>query len=114
MVPVVRIVLGVIGAGLFLLGLFLISVGGSTAVAGIWPVISGSVLLLAVFLERQRYRSEAAERSTEPAGPGGGEPAAVPSPFRPTDERFVDPTTNRVMRVYQDPRTGERRYHAEA
>jgi hypothetical protein len=33
--------------------------------------------------------------------------------FRPTDERFVDPTTGHRMRVYVDPRTGERRYLAE-
>jgi len=33
--------------------------------------------------------------------------------FRRTDERFVDPTSGHTMRVYVDPRTGERRYLAE-
>jgi len=33
--------------------------------------------------------------------------------FLPTTEIFVDPTSRRLMRVYVDPRTGERRYRAE-
>ncbi len=33
--------------------------------------------------------------------------------FRPTDERFEDPTTRRRMRVWADPTSGERRYVAE-
>jgi hypothetical protein len=32
----------------------------------------------------------------------------------PTTELFVDPTSHRLMRVYVDSRTGERRYKAEA
>ena len=66
-------------------------------------------------IERNRYRSEAADRSFETTGPGGGEPSAgtLEPRFRPTDERFVDPTTRRRMRVYLDNRTGERRYVAE-
>jgi hypothetical protein len=35
------------------------------------------------------------------------------APFRPTDEQFVDPTSGERLRVYIDPATGERRYHAE-
>lgn len=30
--------------------------------------------------------------------------------FRATEERFVDPTTRRQLRVWVDPATGERRY----
>jgi hypothetical protein len=77
-------------------------------------LIAGGAGLIAIVLERHRYRSEAAERANEPAGPGGGEPAALPPQYKPTEERFVDPTSGRVMRVFLDPRTGERRYRAEA
>jgi hypothetical protein len=66
-----------------------------------------------VALERSRYRSGAAEHTSEGPGPGGGEPEAPGPPFRPTDERFVDPTSGRRMRVYVNPATGERRYHAD-
>jgi hypothetical protein len=37
----------------------------------------------------------------------------LPAGFQATEERFVDPTTNQPMRVFVDPRTGERRYRAE-
>jgi hypothetical protein len=113
MFPTVRVLLGIVGVGLFVLGLLLITVGGESAFAGIWPLISGGVLLLAVVLERQRYRSESAERSAAPVGPGGGEPDPLPPEFTRTEERFADPTTNKVMRVFIDPKTGERRYRAE-
>jgi hypothetical protein len=33
--------------------------------------------------------------------------------FQPTDEVFLDHRSGRVMRVYADPRTGERRYVPE-
>jgi hypothetical protein len=113
MFQVIRIVIAIFGAVAFAVGLLIISAGGESAFAGIWPLIIGGGLLIAAVLERQRYRSEATERSRGPTGPGGGEPEPLPSQFQPTDERFVDPTTNRVMRVYVDPRTGERRYRAE-
>ncbi len=48
-------------------------------------------------------------------GPGDGEPpdATLEPRFRPTDEVFMDPTSGRKMRVWLDPRSGERRYRAE-
>jgi hypothetical protein len=82
--------------------------------AGIGPLIMGGGGLIAIVLERHRYRSEAADRSNEPVGPGGGEPAVLPPQFTSTDERFIDPTSGRVMRVFLDERTGERRYRADA
>ena len=109
----IRALLAILGVFLFVVGLLLITAGGEAAVAGLWPMVSGGVLLIAVALEHQRYRSQAAERFTEPAGPGGGEPSPVPAPFQPTDERFVDPTSGRVMRVFLDAHTGERRYRAD-
>lgn len=35
--------------------------------------------------------------------PSGGD-------WRPTDERFVDPETGKLVTVWFDPRTGDRRY----
>ena len=55
---------------------------------------SGAFLVVVVAIERQRYRSDAAERTNAAAGPGGGEPAGALEPrFRPTAEVFIDPTT---------------------
>ena len=80
---------------------------------GIWSMVVGAVVLVAVALERSRYRSEAAERSDAAPGPGGGETSVPGAPFRSTDEVFVDPTSGHRLRVYLNPATGERRYHAE-
>jgi hypothetical protein len=111
-----RSLLLVVGTLMFLAGLVALSAGGIVAVwPGLWLIASGAVLIVVAVLERTRYRSEAAERANEPAGPGGGETPGVVEPrFRPTDEVFVDPTTGRRMRVLLDARTGERRYVAEA
>ena len=109
-----RVVLGVVGMLMVVAGLSAVGLGGSLAGSGLWLTVIGVVILLAVVLERQRYRSEDADRAFDPIGPGGGEPPGSIEPrFRPTDERFVDPTTGHRMRVYVDPRTGERRYLAE-
>jgi hypothetical protein len=111
MVGPIRILVGVLGA--------LMIVGGLAAVAsgdvpdGLWVMVIGAVAIVAVALERSRYRSEAAERTAGDPGPGGGEPSTPAPPFIPTEERFVDPTTGRRLRVYVDPATGERRYFAE-
>jgi hypothetical protein len=106
----------VLGGGLLLtiLGLSLLgnpSVGG----AGLWPLFWGLALIVAAVIERMRYRSEVAESAAAAPGPGGGEPAGtrLETRFRPTDERFVDPTTGVQMRVWLDPVAGERRYLAE-
>ena len=103
-----------IGALTVLAGIGGVLVGGEVAAAGLWLILSGGVLLVAAALERQRYRSEAAEKAMDPPGRGGGEtPGQVDARFRPTDEVFVDPTTRQRMRVLLDGRTGERRYVAE-
>ena len=111
---VVRIILGTVGALMLLGGLALAFSGFPGAFIGaLWLIVGGSVLLIAVLIEVSRYRSQAAERSRMPAGPGGGEPDIPGPPFEATSEVFVDPTSNRRMRVYVDSRTGERRYVAE-
>jgi hypothetical protein len=44
-----------------------------------------------------------------------GAPSRAPSgsALRPTDERFIDPETGRLVTVWFDARTGERRYVAD-
>ena len=111
MVNAVRVVAGVLGACLMVAGLAGVATGAWGD--GLWSIVAGAVLVMAVVLERSRYRSEAAERSDAAPGPGGGEPSVPQAPFRPTDEVFVDPTSGHRLRVYLNPATGERRYHAE-
>jgi hypothetical protein len=102
----------VLGMLLALAGLLAASVGGG--IGALWLTVTGVVFVVAALVERQRYRSEAADQPFEPTGPGGGEPTGTLDPrFKPTEELFVDPTTKHTMRVYVDSRTGERRYLAE-
>lgn len=107
-----RAILAGVGVLLALAGLAATAAGAG--IPGLWATIVGAALVVAVVIERSRYRSEEADRAFESIGPGGGEPAGSIEPrFRPTDELFVDPTTGVRMRVHVDPRTGERRYVAE-
>ncbi len=112
---VVRVLMAFVGVLMLLGGLALIVSGVPGAPAGLWLVITGGVLLLAVAFERVRYRSEQADHLGAPVGPGGGESLEGPMEprFRRTDEFFEDPTSRRRMRVWLDPATGERRYRAE-
>jgi hypothetical protein len=114
---IIRGTLVVVGTGLMLLGLLVIvGVPAVGAFAGLQLVVMGAFLVLVVAFERQRYRSEVAERRHDSPGPGGGEPAGGPLEprFRPTGEVFIDPTSGHRMRVVVDPANGERRYIAEA
>jgi hypothetical protein len=106
----VRVVVGV-GGGILLLSGLIAAVAGYPE--GLWPAFLGGLAIVAVTLERTRYRSEEAERSSASPGPGGGEPSAPGPPFQATNELFVDPTSGKQLRVYLNPATGERRYHAE-
>jgi hypothetical protein len=105
----------ILGSLLVLGGIASVAVDGAAGAAGAWLVIVGMVLMVASVLERWRYRSETADRSGLPIGPGGGEPTDQPleGRFRRTDELFVDPTSGRRMRVWLDGTSGERRYRAE-
>ena len=97
-------------------GLAAIATGDpSAAVTGVWLVVVGIVFIVVAAVERWRYRSESADRSSLPIGPGGGEPLGEPldGRFQRTDEVFVDPTSGRRMRVWLDRTAGERRYRAE-
>jgi len=109
-----RLIVGIVAALMVLGGLGLIAIGSEAAISGLWLTVTGVVFLVAVAIERTRYRSEATEGGSEPIGPGGGEPAGQLEPrFQRTEESFVDPTSGHRMRVFVDPRTGERRYVAE-
>ena len=111
---VVRGVLFVVGTLLVLGGFGVMLAAPGTGWAGLWLILQGGFLIVVAVLERSRYRSEAAEAASALSGPGGGETAGeVDRRFRATGEVFVDPTTDRRMRVLLDPRTGERRYVAE-
>ena len=110
----VRSALVVIGLLLMLAGLGVIVALSGAGVVGLQLVAMGAFLVIVVLIERQRYRSESAERSNATPGPGGGEPAgALESRFRLTAEVFIDPTSGHRMRVVVDPASGERRYVAE-
>jgi hypothetical protein len=81
-----------------LLAIALIAFGLWTCVAGptAWPVlIWGIVLLLATLFERWRYRANAPRT-------GDGWVA--------TEERFIDPESGKLVQVYYQASTGERRY----
>lgn len=114
MVPGFRIFIGVVGVLMMLAGLgVLATVSGAERLTGLWLIVVGAGAVVAVAFERMRYRSEAAERSGDPAGDGAFDSAPLDARFRPTDERFVDPTTRRQLRVWVDPASGERRYRAD-
>jgi hypothetical protein len=94
----VRIAIGIVG--------LLAALGGIGAIAlrepigGLWAVVVGGVLLAAAIFEKSRYRA----LGDQPERPGG---------LQPTNEVFVDPTTGQLIRVWEDPRTGYRRYEPE-
>ena len=114
MTAIVRGLLIAAGIGLMLLGIGTLALPGAGGIAFLQLFGFGAFLVIAVAIERQRYRSDAAEGTNAAPGPGGGEPAgSVESRFRPTGEVFIDPTSGHRMRVVVDPTNGERRYVAE-
>jgi hypothetical protein len=115
MLGTARLILLVGGTLLLFGGIVLVGAGeGGAFVGGAWLIVIGAVLVGTAVLERLRYRSDVTDRANPPVGPGGGEPAGSLEPrFVPTGEVFRDPPSGRRMRVFVDPRTGERRYVAE-
>jgi len=114
-VAAVRALLGTLGVLMMLGGIAVAAVPGpgQDVTGALFVFIPGAVLVAAVILERTRYRSLQAELTGDRHGPGGGETTRPVDRFRPTEERFVDPTTGVPMRVWVDSSTGERRYVAE-
>ena len=114
MSTIVRSLVVIGGILLMLLGIGALALPGVGVIGFLQLFGFGAFLVIAVAIERQRYRSGAAERTNAAPGPGGGEPAGAIDPrFRPTSEVFIDPTSGHRMRVVVDPTNGERRYVAE-
>ena len=115
MSTVVRAGLVIAGILLMLLGLGILGTMSGAAIIGLQVFGFGAFLVVAVAIERTRYRSDSAEKSNAAPGPGGGEPneGQLDPRFRVTSEVFIDPTSGHRMRVLVDPASGERRYVAE-
>ena len=110
MLGTVRIAVGVLAFAALIGGLLLIVAGGAAAPSGLWLMVMGAMGLIGVAFERMRYHPEHEERA---GGPGAAERDAADGRFQATEERFLDPTTRQPMRVWIDPRTGERRYRRD-
>jgi hypothetical protein len=65
---------------------------------GWWLLINAAIVGAALVFERRGYH---------PIAPD-------PSALRPTGERFHDPTTDKLIEVWEDPRTGAREYRPAA
>ena len=88
-----RIAVAVFGAVLLLAGLGLLFVN----LVFVQLALSGAVILLGTLFEARRYRA----RVSTSAG------------WQDTPEKFVDPTSGKLMRVRYNPSTGERDYVEE-
>ena len=113
MFAILRIAVGICSVLFLLVGLFLVAGGGAPIVSGLWLLLLGGIGLVIVAFETRRYASEAAELKHDLVGGAGVETGAPEPRFRPTAERFIDPTTRRLVRVWMDPGTGERRYRLD-
>ncbi|MDE2224971.1 MAG: hypothetical protein KGJ46_06855 [Xanthomonadaceae bacterium] len=92
------IALYVIGALLLLIAAVALLVGGALALFLPQLIIGGLFLIIALAIERWRYKPIRSER---------------PDPrWTDTGERFVDPETGVLTAVYFDPTHGERHYLA--
>ena|SRR5436309_2212640 len=61
----------------------------------VYLAVNGIILVSVVLLERKRYRTQVDRTRGH---------------WQPTGERFVDPTTERLMEVFYNSATGERDY----
>jgi hypothetical protein len=87
----------IIGYGLlYLVGAaLLLSIVHATLWLVLYLAVNGFILVSAVLLERKRYRTRVDRTQGH---------------WQPTGERFVDPTTERLMEVFYNSATGERDY----
>jgi hypothetical protein len=83
---------------LLLIGAAVLASAGCTLGAVLHLAVPGVVLLLALAVERWRYKPLGSRH------PGAG--------WIPTEEHFVDPESGRLVAVFYKPSTGERRYVA--
>ncbi|MGD0833425.1 MAG: hypothetical protein ABSA40_03235 [Candidatus Dormibacteria bacterium] len=70
--------------------------------------LAGAVVVLVLIVGSALFRWERYR-----GGPRGVDGVVPPPGGQPTTERFIDPETGRVMRVWFDSRTGERTYREE-
>lgn len=70
----------------------------ATIVLVVYLAVNGLLIVGGILFERRGYRS----RTNRTHGK-----------WQPTGERFMDPTTGRVVEVYYNPQTGERDYHEQ-
>jgi hypothetical protein len=91
---VLRGCLVAVGVAGVALGVFLLSAGQAIAGA-IELVLVGSVLTLALLLERRGYRPRVNRSSGH---------------WEETSERFIDPASGHLIEVRYNPETGERDY----
>ncbi|GHO57022.1 hypothetical protein [Ktedonobacter robiniae] len=61
----------------------------------LYLAVNGFILICAMLLERKRYRTRVDRTQGH---------------WQPTGERFIDPTSKRLMEVFYNPATGERDY----
>jgi hypothetical protein len=94
--PGVRTVVSAIG--LLIAGGAVVALAVRSYPAAFGLAIWAAILLGGLAIERWRYKRLGA------MPPGAG--------WQATDERFVDPETGRLVTVYFNPATGERRYIA--
>jgi hypothetical protein len=92
-----RIALLLLG-GIMLTAAALCALAGCRLGATIPLAVWGAIFTGGVLFERWRYKRLSDDR------PGRG--------WQPTPERFVDPETGRLVTVFLNPATGERRYVA--
>jgi len=92
--PVLRLILGTLGV-VALAGAVIAILLGGPLVAILWALGVGLTLTLGVIFERVHYKLLA------PRAPPG---------YIATEERFIDPTTGRMVQVHIKPDTGERLY----
>ena len=85
-----------------------LAAGAIVAVCGLVLWVSGGPVMVLVFGALMMVTA-----ALEPIyGEAKGKPAA--SGWQLTDEKFVDPETGKLVSVWFDPGTGERRYVDEA
>jgi hypothetical protein len=63
---------------------------------GWWLLVNAAIVGAALIFERRGYQPRAPD----------------PSALRPTGERFHDPTSDQLVEVWEDPRTGAREYRS--
>jgi hypothetical protein len=82
--------------GLLALAAVVLLLTGCTRAAAVVPGVWAVLLFIGLALERWRYKPLTSQ------APGFG--------WAATDERFVDPETGKMVAVYFNAATGERRY----